>query len=95
MYLIAIETTDNLNEANSLYDTYMRDRNTLLEEPAFKTLDEARNEVVNEYRREFIAEGHMFYTYKRLFMKSILWQVEEMSESDYIIPLPDREYEKK
>ena len=95
MYLIAIETTDDLNEANSLYDTYMRDRNTLLEEPAFKTLADARNEVVNEYRREFIAEGHMFYTYKRLFKKTILWQNEEMSESDYIIPLPDREYEKK
>lgn len=95
MYLIAIETTNDLSEANSLYDTYMRDRNTLLEEPAFKTLADARNEVVNEYRREFFAEGHMFYTYKRLFAKSILWQTEEMSEADYIIPLPDREYEKQ
>lgn len=95
MYLIAMETTEDLTEANTLYNTYMRDHNILLEEPAFKSLAEVRNEVVNEYRREFLAEGHMFYTYKRLFMKNIMWQVETMNESDYIIPLPDREYEKE
>lgn len=94
MYLIAMETTEDLSEANALYDTYMRDRNILLEEPAFKSLSEVRNEVVNEYRREFLAEGHMFYTYKRLFTKNIMWQTEAMQESDYIVPLPDREYEK-
>ena len=95
MYLIAMETTKDLNEANTLYDTYMRDHNTLLEEPVFKSLDEVRTEVIKEYRREFYAEGHMFYTYKRLFTKKILWQTEEMEENDYIIPVPDTEYERK
>lgn len=94
MYLIAMETTNDIAEANMLYKTYMRDRNTLIEEDQFKSLNDVRDEVINEYRREFYAEGHMFYTYKRTFAKKILWQTEEMSESDYIIPLPDSEYEK-
>jgi len=95
MYLIAMETTTDLNEANSLYDTYMRDHNILLEAPAFTSLSQVRDEVLNEYRREFLAEGHMFYAYKRLFAQSILWQTEPMEEADYIIPLPDSEYEKQ
>ncbi|MBR2292445.1 MAG: RagB/SusD family nutrient uptake outer membrane protein [Prevotella sp.] len=93
MYLIAMETASSVSEANALYATYMRDRNVLIETDAFTTMDEVRAEVLNEYRRELIAEGQVFFTYKRLFQTSIPWQEEPMTESAYIIPLPDTEYE--
>ena len=94
MYLIAMETASSVSEANMLYTTYMRDRNVLIETDAFTTMDEVKAEVLNEYRRELIAEGQVFFTYKRLFQTSIPWQEEPMTESAYIIPLPDTEYEK-
>ena len=38
------------------------------------------------YRREFFAEGQLFYTYKRNQVKDILWlETQEMTEDDYIL----------
>lgn len=48
--------------------------------------------IVDEYRREFYAEGQMFYTYKRLNSTSMLWRDEPVGESEYILPLPTTEY---
>lgn len=93
MYLIAMETTSDIDEANVLYSTYMRDHNTLVSSEYFASLTDVKAEVMNEYRREFIAEGQMFYAYKRTFTRSILWGSNEMSENDYIVPLPDTEYD--
>lgn len=92
VYLIAMETSNDLMEVNSLYDTYMRSHNVLVNDGGFASLDEMREEMVNEYRREFFAEGQMFYTYKRMAAKNIMWYTPEMTESEYIIPLPDTEY---
>lgn len=96
MYLIAMETTNNLTEANTLYYDYMRDHKITPATDYFKTLAEVKSEVLKEYRREFIGEGYMFYTYKRLMSTDILWRDNNdvITESDYIIPLPDTEYEK-
>ena len=93
MYLIAMETTTSVSEANALYVNYMRDHNVLIETDTFTTTDEVKAEVLNEYRRELIAEGQVFFTYKRHFLQSILWNDDTMTESAYIIPLPDTEYE--
>ena len=92
IYLIAIETTTDLEEANSLYDTYMRDRNILLGGDAFASLDDVKQVVVDEYRREFYAEGQMFYVYKRTNAKNMLWYNTQITESEYILPLPDTEF---
>lgn len=97
MYLIAMETANDVDTANSLYYTYMRDHKITPDASFFKTMDEVKEEVIKEYRREFIAEGQMFYTYKRIFNKDILWHTsdDEITENDYIVPLPDTEYENK
>ena len=92
IYLIAIETTTDLAEANSLYDTYIRDRNVLLEGKAFASLDEVQSVLVDEYRREFYAEGQMFYVYNRTNSKVMLWRTKSVTESEYILPLPDTEF---
>lgn len=89
MYLIAIETTPSVTEANSLYATYMAARNV---NASVLTKDQLDQEIVKEYRREFFAEGQMFYTYKRLESKQMLWKTDrEITEKDYILPLPGTE----
>ena len=94
MYLIAIETANNLSDAQSLYDAYMRDRQFTLYEP-FASLDAAKAEMTEEYRREFFAEGQMFYCYKRNAAKSMMFTNDEIKEEDYILPLPSTEIEIK
>lgn len=92
MYLIAIETTTSLDEAQRLYKTYMSSCQFTLYTP-FASLDETRAEMLNEYRRELFGEGQMFFTYKREFSRKIMWNDREMTEDDYILPLPSSEYD--
>ncbi len=92
MYLIAMETTTSLEEALSLYKTYMTDREFTLYTP-FNSLDEVKAEIVNEYQREFIGEGQMFYVYKRLNKTQMKWNDNKITENDYILPLPSSEYD--
>ena len=91
MYLIAMETTTDLSEANSLYKTYMAARNVNISDD-FASLENVRTEVVNEYRREFYGEGQMFYCYKRLGEKSIMFSYYQMGDDEYILPLPESEF---
>ena len=93
MYLIAMETTTDLAQANELYTTYMNScACTVLPESAYTTLEDVKAEVINEYRREFVAEGQMFYQYKRMNATSMLWSDDVLTEESYIIPLPRTEY---
>lgn len=89
MYLIAMETM-NYTEAQPLYDIYRRDRN--LQSKQFTDNDYKLQEIIKEYRREFIGEGVMFYTYKRLNSTTMLWRNYPIVENNYIVPLPDTEY---
>lgn len=90
--LILMETTADLEEANALYVEYMRAR-SVNAAPDFRSLAEVRNFVLEEIRREFYAEGHMFYAYKRLGTRRMLWGAKDMGEAEYILPLPDSEYD--
>ena len=92
VYLILMETTTDLEEANDLYIEYMRARSVNVEE-TFASLDEVKDFILGEIRREFYAEGHMFYAYKRLGIKQMLWGANEVGEEEYILPLPDSEYD--
>lgn len=85
IYLIAIETTTSKTEANQLYATYMLDRAVQVQGDAFASLDVIPDIILAEYRREFYAEGQMFYTYKRKFVKQMLWNKEEITEEDYVL----------
>ena len=91
MYLIAIECSQSLAEVQELYMAYMTACQFVLFTP-FESLKQARAEMVNEYRREFYAEGQMFYTYKRLAATQMQWNSKTMTEDDYIVPLPSTEY---
>lgn len=90
IYLIAMETTQDLAEANTLYKTYMKSHNVNITED-FSSLNDLRHEVMKDYHREFYAEGVMFYTYKRMAAKQLMFNRAPMAEEDYILPLPTTE----
>lgn len=89
MYLIAMETM-NYTQAQSLYNVYIADRS--LSERQFTSDEQKKEEIIKEYRREFIAEGQMFYLYKRIGARNMLWRPTEVVEDNYILPLPTSEY---
>lgn len=91
VYLIAMETSTDLTEVNNWYQRYMQ-AHGVNDMPDFTTLETAREWIINEYRREFFAEGQMFYTYKRTGATTMLWREEPVDEDDYILPLPTTEY---
>lgn len=96
VYLIAIESADNLSEANKLYKDYMVSHEILLDTDKFASLDEIRPEMLREYRREFFGEGQMFYTYKRMAATSMIGgeaNYNTMGDEQYIAPLPVTEYD--
>ncbi len=88
LYMIVMETTP-LAEANEYYKTFRaaRDNAPL----SFTDELDRLNTIVKEFRREFYAEGQMFYTYKRLGISNMLWVNGEVDEKAYVIPLPDSE----
>lgn len=91
IYLIATETAPTLAESNSLYTTYMRSHEVLLTSDPFTDEASMQTALLAEYRREFFAEGQMFFTYKRT-NSSILWRTGKTTEADFLLPLPNTEY---
>ena len=57
----------------------------------FASLDMVQSETVFEMRIEFMAEGQMFYTYKRTGATDRFFDHAAVTESNYIIPVPDSE----
>lgn len=94
MYLIAMETTTSIAEANQLYKDFMRARRIVI--GADLTRDQLDAEIEKEYRRELYAEGQMFYYYKRHNTKKMMWGAGgELTETNYIVPLPETELQPK
>jgi hypothetical protein len=87
MYLIIMECAP-LDEANSAYKEFCTSRGI-----AYTALTDANRMsiVVKEYYKEFIAEGQLFYMNKRLNNIRTLWTNGDMSDSQYVLPIPLRE----
>lgn len=47
--------------------------------------EELNAEILNEYRREFWGEGQMFYAYKRLGVKEMMWKTDREVEEKIIL----------
>ena len=94
IYLIIAESTTNLEEAISAINEIRWNRN-LTEEISF-TEEERLNYIRDEFAREVIGEGQMFYFYKRNAMESIPSGTSPgdnftMELSNYVVPLPKTE----
>lgn len=48
-------------------------------------------EIIKEYQKEFIAEGQLFYLYKRLNLPAIPFYQKTMNDAIYVLPMPDDE----
>lgn len=86
VYLIAIETTGDEDEANRLYADYMlKGCGIALNEDAFPSNGSRLEVLLPEYRREFFAEGQMFYTYKRTGASEMLWCKDKITDEHYVL----------
>lgn len=95
MYYIAAECYATGSTPN--LDLAMERLNTVREKRGIYTplagLDAAQimEEIAKEYRKEFLAEGVMFYFYKRLGYETVPHQTEPMNDEKYVVPYPDFE----
>jgi starch-binding outer membrane protein, SusD/RagB family len=91
MYFIAIETTTDRVEAQTLWAAFRTARNITVSTLPTDPL-QVQAALLTEYRKEFIAEGQAFYAYKRLNAPktSILW-VPTAATPNYLFPMPKTE----
>ena len=98
VYLIAAECApgiDGLGKAKE-YLSRIRVARTVFDLESADT-DALMNNIEWEFRREFLAEGQMFYFYKRLAKelipdgKNTGTQTVPMGTAQYVVPLPDSE----
>ncbi|MDO5979506.1 RagB/SusD family nutrient uptake outer membrane protein [Flavivirga spongiicola] len=91
MYLIAAEL--EANEADAL--TYLNAQRFNRGIPDIDPGADIQEEILKEYRREFYAEGQMFFYYKRKNISEIpnanSSRTIEMGDAEYVAPLPDSE----
>lgn len=79
-YLNAVRNARNIAEAFNL-------------EADRLSSEEITQEIYKEYRKELMAEGQLFYYYKRLGYSSIPGAAGSASRSVYVFPYPDNEVE--
>ena len=93
MYLIAAECCTNETEAVGYLNTLRNARNCF---SVYPTADLLQDYIMNEYRREMLGEGQVFYYYKRKELVNIpdggqATGMKNVDLSKYVIPLPDSE----
>jgi len=93
MYYIASECLIQSNRAKSLeyLNAVRHARNLSADVPPTVTDAELQNQIFREYRRDFIAEGQLFYYYKRLNAPNIEYTTVRANNSVYVLPLPEDE----
>ena len=90
MYYILAECTDDLEESAALISTVREARG--IEDVSFANETEKMNNIEKEYRKEFYAEGQLWYFYKRLGYETFLYcPVDKMVEANYRFAIPDDE----
>ncbi len=90
MAYIAAECEPNQVKALGYLNTVRKNRGYA--EDNFISIDaDFEKEIYNEYRREFIAEGQLFYYMKRKNIIDIDYSDIDGSEAVYVLPLPDSE----
>lgn len=88
MYFILMEC-GTLDEANEVYNEFCISRD--IPSVEIKMPDQLLNILVEEYNKEFYAEGQAFFAYKRLGVEEILWAIDPGDEEAYVVPLPSSE----
>ena len=87
MYLIAAEASGDISYLETL-----RSYRGYATQPLPAGAD-LQQELQKEYQKEFIAEGQLFYYYKRQNLSSIPFTSQTMNRDVYVFPVPDNELE--
>lgn len=53
--------------------------------------DEVWEELIKEWRKEFVGDGQLFFFYKRIGSESIPYTSVEGNDELYVLPLPEKE----
>lgn len=93
MYLIAAECSNNNEESVKFINSLRNARNCI---SINFTNDAKKSIITNEYRREFLGEGQMFFYYKRLAFDNLPNGGDpqitfNMDLTKYVLPLPESE----
>ncbi|WP_321285430.1 RagB/SusD family nutrient uptake outer membrane protein [uncultured Sunxiuqinia sp.] len=88
MYLILVETAPELASAQSYYTTFTNSR---FDGDLQLTESNRQDAVLDQYLREFWAEGQIFYAWKRLNMPTLPVAETSMNEDKYRVSLPTGE----
>ena len=98
LYLIAAECETNLEQAVQYLNTLRNKRNC----PNVEVLDasDLKSYITNEFRKEMIGEGQMFFYYKRNAMESIpngssTTGNTSMPLKNYVVPIPESEIDNR
>ncbi len=92
MYYILSESAAT-PQAGVGYLNMVRKNRGLSELPADVTEAKLAAEITKEYQKEFLAEGQLFYYYKRLRVSKMLFNTKALTDVNYILPIPDSELE--
>lgn len=94
MYYIAAECTKDPEYAAELMEDLWRARGYGMPDLGINTIEDAKEFVAKEYRREFYGEGQLFYYYKRNHTSSIpncKVDITDKLEQVYVFPIPEDE----
>lgn len=91
MYYIVAESTDDLTQSAKILST-VRGSRGLEDINTFKNNDDKQLNIEKEYRKEFYAEGQLWYFYKRNGYNTFQFcPVPNMVEKNYRFSIPDDE----
>lgn len=87
IYLIAAETAPDKLQAMEILNEFVLNRYSR----QISRVEELEEAIEKEYRREFFAEGQLFFYYKRKNKKLIPGIQMAMEPEFYVVPLPESE----
>ena len=98
LYLIAAECETDFDQAVQYLNTIRNKRNCPNVEPVDES--ELKNYITNEFRKEMIGEGQMFFYYKRNAMETIpngssTSGNTSMPLKNYVVPVPESEIDNR
>lgn len=92
MYYILAETAGT-PDAGLVFLNQVRNKRVLAAIPSGISSQKLDEEILKEYQKDFYAEGQLFYYYKRKLTVRMLFGSKNLTEANYIVPVPVNELE--
>ena len=93
MYYILAETASTQEEGMGYLNMVRKNRGLAVLPVVNLPANKLTAEIAKEYQKEFLAEGQLFFYYKRLQVQKMLFNTKTLTDLNYILPIPDSELE--